>query len=212
MGLFCVYVHTNKVNGKKYVGITSQDVVKRWKNGNGYYQNAHFYRAIQKYGWDNFEHVVVKTSITKDEACELEKNLILKYHSNDYRYGYNRSTGGENPASGITHTTETKMKMSDAHKGVAFSEEHKKHMSEAAKKRGNGRTGKTGAMCMKSGIVQQIDMETGEVIAEFYGYPEMQEKTGFSISPVKRAANGKQRQSYGYLWNYTIRRSENVAV
>ena len=33
-----VYVHINKVNGKRYYGVTCQKVNRRWKNGKGYYK------------------------------------------------------------------------------------------------------------------------------------------------------------------------------
>lgn len=52
-----VYIHTNIINEKKYVGITKQNLKRRWKNGWGYYDKSgrcYFWRAIQKYGWDNF--------------------------------------------------------------------------------------------------------------------------------------------------------------
>jgi len=41
-----VYIHINKINNKKYVGITSEkDPNKRWKNGLGYKRQI-FYKAI----------------------------------------------------------------------------------------------------------------------------------------------------------------------
>ena len=52
---YCVYLHTSPTN-KYYVGITKQNPLKRWANGRGYCKNKHFYKAILKYGWDNFQH------------------------------------------------------------------------------------------------------------------------------------------------------------
>lgn len=58
-GKYCVYIHTNKINNKKYVGQTCRDPIKRWGNdGSGYlkvnkkgkYQQPKFAFAIQKYG------------------------------------------------------------------------------------------------------------------------------------------------------------------
>lgn len=99
---YTVYVHTNKENGMRYVGITSQSVSARWQaNGNGYRKQEHFWRAIKKYGWDNFEHEIVASGLSKDDACALEQKLILMYDSCDNTKGYNKSTGGEFGAVGV---------------------------------------------------------------------------------------------------------------
>ncbi|MCR5503429.1 MAG: GIY-YIG nuclease family protein [Lachnospiraceae bacterium] len=45
---WCVYIRTNKINGKKYIGI-STNPERRWKNGTGYI-GQFFGTAIQKYG------------------------------------------------------------------------------------------------------------------------------------------------------------------
>ena len=50
-----VYVHINKINGKRYYGITKQKRIKRrWENGKGYKKQSYFYSDIEKYGWGNF--------------------------------------------------------------------------------------------------------------------------------------------------------------
>lgn len=87
-----VYIHTNLVNGKKYVGITQQAEKERWSNGNGngYRENKNFYKDIQKYGWnDGFSHEIIKENISYKEARTLEKFYISKYDS--VLKGYNNS-------------------------------------------------------------------------------------------------------------------------
>lgn len=91
---YTVYKHTNKSNGKVYVGITKQAVERRWQNGHGY-AGTYFWNAIKKYGWDGFEHEVLFTGLTKEAACDMERFLIKYYQSNNREYGYNVSIGGE---------------------------------------------------------------------------------------------------------------------
>jgi group I intron endonuclease len=111
---YTVYLHVNKTNGKKYVGITKQRLYKRWQNGNGYKNNQYFYQAITKYGWDGFYHYIIKTGLSCKEAEEIEIYLISKFNSNNYRYGYNITSGGE---VGKTFSEETKRKISESRKG-----------------------------------------------------------------------------------------------
>lgn len=92
--IYCVYCHTNLINNKKYIGITSQLPNHRWgKDGNGY-KGQKFYNAIQKYGWDNFEHEILFDNLTKEEAENLEIELIAKFNARDDRFGYNVAVGG----------------------------------------------------------------------------------------------------------------------
>ena len=93
--IYCVYIHKNKQNGKVYIGQTCQKPERRWSNGYGYKGCPKFYAAIQKYGWDNFEHIIVQEYLTKEEADNLEKELISKYDSTSKEAGYNISIGGQ---------------------------------------------------------------------------------------------------------------------
>ena len=153
--MYTVYQHKNKINGKMYIGITSQHPQDRWgHNGSGYKSTPHFYAAIQKYGWDNFEHNILYTDCTKEQACELEKLLIKKYKTQNRDFGYNILEGGDAPSmpqeirdkiseklkgntNGAGHpcSEEKKKKISEAQKGRQFTEEHKQNLSEAAKNR-----------------------------------------------------------------------------
>lgn len=66
--------------------------------------------AIQKYGWDNFEHNILFTNLSKEQACEKEQELIKYYNSMDRNFGYNSTSGGEI----FTMNEETKQKTSQA--------------------------------------------------------------------------------------------------
>lgn len=137
-----------------YFGITSRSPEDRFgKNGCNYQSSPHFYAAIQKYGWDAFEHNILYAGCTKEQACELEKMLILKYGTQDRERGYNVLEGGDAPVippeirekmslamRGNTNgahpcAEETKHKISVAIKGKPFTEEHKQKLSDAAKRR-----------------------------------------------------------------------------
>ena len=106
-----VYVHINKVNGKRYYGITKQEVEKRWANGYGY-QEQYFFNDIVAYGWNNFEHIVIAKGLTEEEAKWLEVELIREHDTTNPKYGYNQSLGGNH-----SHSEETRKKMSESHKG-----------------------------------------------------------------------------------------------
>lgn len=89
-----VYVHTNKINGKRYVGITSEKPSTRWGRGSHYTGCRYFYFAVQKYGWDNFDHEIIISGISKRLAEEMERGLIEHYKTRDQKYGYNIQAGG----------------------------------------------------------------------------------------------------------------------
>lgn len=128
-GPFKVYVHVNKTNGKMYVGVTKNKVEKRWKNGKGYIECVHFYRAIQKYGWDNFDHEIIADCLTEEEALHMEQMLIEKLNLQDDRFGYNIRYGGTN----CSLSEETKAKIGAALRDVPHSEEVRKMQSEIKK-------------------------------------------------------------------------------
>lgn len=143
-----VYIHVNKINNKKYVGITSRQPEIRWrKNGEGYKSSPYFYNAIKKYGWDNFDHVILFTELDELSAKNKEKELI-KYHcTKDREFGYNCTDGGDGSCgrkltddqiekirlklNGKRHSEEWKENMRKIMTGRTFSEEWKLNISKS---------------------------------------------------------------------------------
>lgn len=92
---YTIYKHTNKVNGKVYIGQTKcTDLTRRWSGGHGYKQCRYFKSAIDKYGWSAFSHEILETGLSKNEANEAEIRYIRLYNSTDPTCGYNISEGG----------------------------------------------------------------------------------------------------------------------
>lgn len=131
---YIVYCHILKLDGRKYVGITSQKPKKRWNYGNGY--SSYFYNAIKKYGWNNFDHQILYEHLTEKEAINKEIELIKKMQLNDRTKGFNICKGGQG-TKGYVFTKKDLEKMSKSHIGKKLSEEQKKKISYALKEHYN---------------------------------------------------------------------------
>lgn len=79
---YCVYKITNKLNGKIYIGM-SKNLKNRWSaNGIHYKQSKRFYNAIQKYGWNNFEKIVLVEGLSSVTIKLLKTNEPYKLSRN----------------------------------------------------------------------------------------------------------------------------------
>lgn len=143
---YCVYMHINVHNDKKYIGMTCQVPEERWrangtsylcKNEDGKYKNPAFANALNKYSdWHNdWEHIIVADGLTKDEAEQLEIELIAFHKTNCCKYfnpsfGYNCTDGGDGGL-GREWTEESRQKLSQSLKGHPTSDETKEKISLA---------------------------------------------------------------------------------
>lgn len=98
--MWVIYKHTNKSNNKSYIGQTKQELNERWRNGQGYYNSAPlFYKAIQKYGWNNFTHEVIEKNISTQEEANQKEQYWIKYYDccvlDGKDKGYNIDRGGK---------------------------------------------------------------------------------------------------------------------
>jgi len=132
-----IYLLTNTFNGKHYVGQTRIGLKRRW-NQHRYTayrgDTRHISRAIVKYGDTAFTYEILEElrDATNNHINEREIYWIEKMQSKIY--GYNMTDGGGG-RSGYTLSEETRRKISSAHIGKTFSDEHKAKISEVAKNR-----------------------------------------------------------------------------
>ena len=171
---YCVYIHLNKINNKSYIGITCQNPLIRWQGGRHYKTCPHFNRAIQKYGWNNFEHFIFQDNLTQQKANDIERLLIKLFNTNDYNYGYNIKESG---TSGH-HSEETKEKIRQKAIGRKFSIETRKLISEKSRGENNSRA-KT-VKCLNNGMIFNTAKEAGEWCNRNY-------------SSICKCCNGKQK-------------------
>jgi group I intron endonuclease len=98
MNQYSVYVHINNINGKTYVGQTN-NIVRRWRNNGIEYKPCEvFYKAILKYGWDNFTHIELVSGLTKEDADKYESYYMDFFQSRITQNGYNVREAGSHGA------------------------------------------------------------------------------------------------------------------
>lgn len=206
---YVIYTHINKTNGKIYVGLTSMKPEERWLDGKGYHKGTYFRNAIDKYGWNNFEHKIIKENLTKEEASYWERYYISFYNSTDGQYGYNMSSGGENGSH--PQTLETRKKISEHHSGFRG----RKHTKESIKKMCDAKTGenhpnfgKHHSNSSKEKMKESALNNRGRIFLcielnrIFNNLNEAYNVTTCPKGSIVLCCQGKQKQSKGYHWKY----------
>lgn len=94
--IYTVYCHRNHLNDKRYIGQTHKTMEQRSGiNGSCYKKQRRFSNAINKYGWENFDHTILADGLTKDEANIVEQFYIWRYNTTDTAHGYNIAANAE---------------------------------------------------------------------------------------------------------------------
>lgn len=213
-------MHTSP-NGKVYIGITSQKLNRRWRDGKGYNNHVYFGRAIKKYGWENFKHEVLFEGLSKEEAAQKEIELIKSYKSNNENYGYNLSSGGESGSKGYKYTKEQREHLSELRKGennYMYGKHHTKETIEKiriSKRKENlseetlhkMSVAKLGKKRSKSSIEKQKKTIGKKVICienqmTFSSVKEASKTFKIDSSSIAKVCRGVRKTSGGYHWAY----------
>ena len=224
-----VYKHTSP-NGKIYIGVTHQKPEYRWRNGEGYKSNTHFYNAIQKYGWSDITHEIIADGLIESDALALEKELVEKYKSSDRRYGYNIAEGGHvlsdesrkkigntrklrkipSPTTGKHLSAETRAKISESNKGnkchTEWTEEQKERVRKSKRGSKNPNYGKPMPEEKLKALVELnskpvIKIE-GDTFIHFKSAKRAQACTGIACCNITRVCKGQRMTAGGYVWMY----------
>lgn len=205
---YTVYIHISPSN-KYYVGITSKKPEHRWWNGKGYKSNKYFYNAIQKYGWDNFEHEIIAEHLTEQEAKNFEITLISKLKSTNRKYGYNITLGGESNNGNVV-SEETRRKLSDSLKGkktrlgIKQSDKTKRKISETmtGRKHSDDTKKNMRSNSYNKKQVSQYD-KNNKLLKTYMSTMEAQRETNIPNTNIVKCCNGKLHTAGGFIWKYT---------
>lgn len=184
--------------------MTKQATSQRWRSGKGYRRCTHFWNAIQKYGWDNFEHEIIASGLTYEKACELERELIATFKTDENQNGYNLESGGDaakalsletrakmSESAKLSWTEERRYNASVTQKGKPKSQETRKNMSTSKKEflATHRHPSSKAVICLDNGT----RFESAKAAAEW---------AGVGLSALTRCCRGEGKKSGGYRWVY----------
>lgn len=198
-----VYRHISP-SGRIYIGITKNSTTRRWgKEGNGYKRCVLFYRAIQKYGWDNMKHEVLFSGLAEKKAKYLEVELIRHYKN--LGISYNCTDGGDGYL-GFHPSQKTLDTWSEKRKGRTINQEWRNKIPNTLKGRAipheTSVRGALGAKLKCSKAVVQFTLE-GEYITVFDSIKEAARHFGKEkANSLAACCKGVNSSSYNYIWMY----------
>lgn len=192
-----VYCHIFP-NCKKYIGITHRPVEERWRLDGSGYRGQIVYRAIEKYGWENIEHKVLKEGLSKEEAEYYEKYYIKALETHTSMNGYNCTWGGEGT------NNYDKEAIYEAWKETPSLDEvadmfgcNKDTVRKTLDAYGIPKTGRGSKALMHQ--VNQYDL-SGNYLATYESYKAAAKAVGGSDGAIRNCVKGRQKSAKGYIW------------
>ena len=196
MSKYTIYLRRNKVNGKCYVGQTSNFKQREynWRCLKYSYTNKYIDEDRAKYGLDNWAVEVLTTADNREDAWEIEQRFINDYNTL-WPNGYNIAKGGGG-SNGVRPSDETRQKLSEERKGEKNYFYGRKHTDETKEKLFE-------ILANREDMSKQVYQYTldGELVKVWPSIREC-ERNGFNHGNVSQCCNGKLKTCKGYKWSY----------
>ena len=193
----CIYLWTNLVNGKKYVGQTTC-FHRRMGTYRHTYPNAYMERAVNKHGLDNFDITILERDVPLDKLDEREQYWLDYYQSYDLDKGYNicKVAG---TTRGVTHTEEWCQEHSDYMKEKWKDAEYRSFWHNRMSGENNYFYGKhfSGDKNGHAKAVRCVELNKIYTTVQ-----EASKCSGTSRQNISHVLNGRQETAGGYHWEY----------
>lgn len=192
-----IYLRTNTINKKKYVGQTNNFKRRNWEwlSLKQYYANKLLTIDREKYGLDNWVVEILKEC--EDSEADYWEQYYIKKYNTKYPNGYNMSDGGKAPY-GVIRSEETRKKMSEARKGQRAWNKGKYHTEESKKKMSEAQKGLKKNKPSK--IVYQYTLD-GKLV-KIWTTTKYSKNYGFHRGNINECCNGKRKTHKGFIWSY----------
>lgn len=210
-----IYVITNTINNKQYVGKTNFNVEKRFKEHlqdsfKNCSENRPLYKAIRKYGKENFS-VEVLEECSIEESYEREIFWIKE--KNTYLNGYNATIGGDGKTLyDYSQIAEKYMELKNLQDIAKYFNCSVDTVANACKEQKISVINAPMASKIKNGEkVNQIDINTQEKLASYNLIKDAaramvaQEKTtsfNGTKTHISEVCRGKRKTCCGYKWSF----------
>jgi hypothetical protein len=199
-----VYITTNLINGKKYIGSDSNN------NPNYLGSGVSFAKAVKKYGKQNFKKQILAEVDNYDLMRELEIYYIQYFNAHKSKLFYNRSDKGHGQGGGERHWNfgkslpeSTKSKKSESMTGKKMhSEEQKQKWSINKKGKPTGIDYNNKKMWSGKTLLQ-CDLE-GNTLKEWTNKKIAAKELGFNYVSIGNVCNPDHKQQIykGFIWRY----------
>lgn len=185
-----IYLITNLINDKKYVGLTTKSLRERFDAhlNRACHERSVIQKAIKKYGKENFSIIEIDNALTKEDLFNKEREWIAKYDTY-LGWGYNQTEGG----GGIVNMSQEirdKISKTKSGKKIPKLQGRKRSIDERLKI----------SRSLGAKRVKGVHKIFGNEI--FHDYPTQAKKDGFNPSLVCAVIKGKRNHHKNYIFEY----------